>query len=119
MPRVLQCVAALGFSSRVLVTTASTWASVIEPGAPGRGEWAEQLPVHRMRGPQDLLRFDLIDRVRILGEFGHEPTFYDQILLVIDLLLKLGDSRQVIVVLRGVKRLTACNRDREIRTRGL
>ena len=31
----LQCVAALGFSSRVLVTTASTIASVILKGAPG------------------------------------------------------------------------------------
>ncbi len=35
--RVLQCVAALGFVSRVSVTTRSTWASVIVRGAPGRG----------------------------------------------------------------------------------
>src|SRR3954469_20536378 len=37
MPRVLHWVAALGFSSRVLVTTSSTRASVIVRGAPGRG----------------------------------------------------------------------------------
>src|SRR3954452_23720156 len=37
IPRVLQWVAALGFCSRVLVTTSSTRASVILRGAPGRG----------------------------------------------------------------------------------
>ena len=40
MPRVLQWVAALGFSSRVLVTTSSPLAMVIVRGAPGRGSSA-------------------------------------------------------------------------------
>src|SRR5947209_6609535 len=37
MPRVLQCVAAWGLLSKVRVMTSSTWLSLIERGAPGRG----------------------------------------------------------------------------------